>query len=61
LLLQEALDGGLDIPYIDERFAGFKKDDKLLDAVVHRKYIYGKHVADYLRVSQNGYTCGNFI
>ncbi|KAK1686529.1 hypothetical protein QYE76_047377 [Lolium multiflorum] len=45
----EALDGGLDIPYIDERFAGFKKDDKLLDAVVHRKYIYGKHVADYLR------------
>ncbi|KAG2602559.1 hypothetical protein PVAP13_5KG696400 [Panicum virgatum] len=49
LLLQGALDGGLDIPHSDKRFAGFKKDEKQLDAEVHRKYIYGGHVAEYMR------------
>ncbi|XP_051217242.1 large ribosomal subunit protein uL18z-like [Lolium perenne] len=44
-----ALDGGLDIPHSDKRFAGFKKDEKQLDAEVHRKYIYGGHVADYMK------------
>ena len=48
---QGALDGGLDIPHSDKRFAGFKKDEKQLDAEVHHKYIYGGHVADYMRVS----------
>ncbi|PKA59287.1 60S ribosomal protein L5-2 [Apostasia shenzhenica] len=47
--LKGALDGGLDIPHSDKRFAGFKKDDKQLDSEVHRKYIYGGHVADYMR------------
>jgi len=51
LLLQGALDGGLDIPHSEKRFAGFKKDDKQLDADIHRKYIYGAHVADYMKVS----------
>jgi hypothetical protein len=51
LLLQGALDGGLDIPHSEKRFAGFKKDDKQLDADIHRKYIYGGHVADYMKVS----------
>jgi hypothetical protein len=50
-LLQGALDGGLDIPHSDKRFAGFKKDEKQLDAEIHRKYIYGGHVAEYMRVS----------
>jgi large subunit ribosomal protein L5e len=44
------LDGGLDIPHSDKRFAGFNKDGKQLDAEVHRKYIYGGHVAAYMRV-----------
>jgi large subunit ribosomal protein L5e len=44
------LDGGLDIPHSDKRFAGFSKDSKQLDAEVHRKYIYGGHVAAYMRV-----------
>ena len=48
--LQGALDGGLDIPHSDKRFAGFKKDDKQLDADVHRKYIFGGHVVSYMRV-----------
>ncbi|XP_068665625.1 large ribosomal subunit protein uL18-like [Aristolochia californica] len=47
--LKGALDGGIDIPHSDKRFAGFKKDDKQLDAEVHRKYLYGGHVAAYMR------------
>ncbi|KNA10155.1 hypothetical protein SOVF_147080 [Spinacia oleracea] len=47
--LKGALDGGLDIPHSDKRFAGFGKDGKQLDAEVHRKYIYGGHVAGYMR------------
>lgn len=44
------MDGGLDIPHSDKRFAGFSKDSKQLDAEVHRKYIYGGHVASYMQV-----------
>uniref|UniRef100_A0A7N0TS19 Large ribosomal subunit protein uL18 C-terminal eukaryotes domain-containing protein n=1 Tax=Kalanchoe fedtschenkoi TaxID=63787 RepID=A0A7N0TS19_KALFE len=47
--LKGALDGGLDIPHSEKRFAGFSKDSKQLDAEVHRKYIYGGHVASYMR------------
>ncbi|KAH7681215.1 Ribosomal protein L5 eukaryotic/L18 archaeal protein [Dioscorea alata] len=47
--LKGALDGGLDIPHSDKRFAGFKKDEKQLDAEVHRKYIFGGHIASYMR------------
>ncbi|GFY99461.1 ribosomal protein L5 [Actinidia rufa] len=46
--LKGALDGGLDIPHSDKRFAGFGKDSKQLDTDVHRKYIYGGHVAAYM-------------
>jgi large subunit ribosomal protein L5e len=45
------LDGGIDIPHGEKRFAGFKKDGKELDAEVHRSYIFGGHVANYMRVS----------
>nr|XP_010927913.1 60S ribosomal protein L5 [Elaeis guineensis] len=47
--LKGASDGGLDIPHSDKRFAGFKKDEKQLDAEVHRNYILGGHVASYMR------------
>ncbi|KAL0370924.1 UNVERIFIED_CONTAM: 60S ribosomal protein L5 [Sesamum angustifolium] len=47
--LKGVLDGGLDIPHSDKRFAGFNKDSKQLDAEVHRKYIYGGHIASYMR------------
>lgn len=53
--IQGALDGGLDIPHSEKRFAGFSKDSKQLDADVHRNYIYGGHVATYMKVKQNGY------
>ncbi|KAG2261199.1 hypothetical protein Bca52824_068278 [Brassica carinata] len=48
--LKGALDGGLDIPHSDKRFAGFNKEGKNLDAEVHRRYIYGGHVADYMKL-----------
>ncbi|XP_047336178.1 60S ribosomal protein L5-1-like [Impatiens glandulifera] len=47
--LKGALDGGLDIPHSDKRFAGFSKESKQLDADLHHKYIYGGHVAAYMR------------
>jgi len=47
--LKGALDGGLDIPHSDKRFAGYGKDSKQLDADVHRKYIYGGHIASYMK------------
>ncbi|RZC01640.1 60S ribosomal protein L5 [Glycine soja] len=42
--LKGALDGGLDIPHSDKRFAGFDKEKKELDAEVHRKYVFGGHI-----------------
>ncbi|XP_010912766.1 large ribosomal subunit protein uL18 [Elaeis guineensis] len=48
--LKGALDGGLDIPHSDKRFAGFSKDEKQLDPEVHRKYIFGGHVSSYMRM-----------
>ncbi|GLJ45587.1 hypothetical protein SUGI_0959650 [Cryptomeria japonica] len=48
--LKGALDGGLDIPHSDKRFAGFSKDDKSLDADIHRKYILGGHVSTYMKM-----------
>ncbi|XP_051118347.1 60S ribosomal protein L5-like [Andrographis paniculata] len=46
--LKGALDGGLDVPHNEKRFAGFSKDSKQLDAEVHRKYIYGGHISSYM-------------
>ncbi|KAJ0792995.1 putative ribosomal protein L5 eukaryotic/L18 archaeal [Helianthus annuus] len=43
-----ALKGALD-PHSEKRFVGFNKDGKQLDAEVHRNYIYGGHVASYMR------------
>ncbi|KAG8489521.1 hypothetical protein CXB51_017543 [Gossypium anomalum] len=48
-VLKGALDGGVDIPHSEKRFAGFNKDSKQLDPEGHRKYIYGGHVAAYMK------------
>ncbi|RYQ87667.1 hypothetical protein Ahy_B09g095192 [Arachis hypogaea] len=47
--VEGALDGGLDIPHSEKRFAGFDKEKKELDPEVHRKYIFGGHVAAYMK------------
>lgn len=48
-VLKGAVDGGLAVPHSDRRFPGYDEEAKKLDAGVHRKYIYGLHVADYMK------------
>lgn len=54
--LKGAVDGGLDIPHKVRRFPGSVKPEEgkkwEYDAKVHRKYIFGGHVADYMRTLQ---------
>jgi len=48
--LKGACDGGLYVPHNDRRFPGTKKEGKDFnpDAAIHRKYIMGGHVAEYM-------------
>lgn len=46
--MQGALDGGLDIPHNQKRFVGYDPDAKEYDADTMRKYIFGRHVAEYM-------------
>jgi large subunit ribosomal protein L5e len=48
--MKGACDGGLDVPHSDTRFAGYSAEKKKLDAAVFRKYIFGGHVADYMKL-----------
>lgn len=45
--LKGALDGGLDVPHSDKRFAGYDKDDKKLDTETHAQYIMGGIIGEY--------------
>ncbi|CAG8444461.1 6245_t:CDS:2 [Ambispora leptoticha] len=47
-----ASDGGIFIPHSENRFPGYSAETKSLDSEVLRKYIYGGHVADYMRLLQ---------
>lgn len=51
--LKGATDGGLDIPHNERRFPGSKKDadsgEWSFDPELHKKYIFGGHVADYMK------------
>ncbi|KAG9294969.1 hypothetical protein G9A89_017763 [Geosiphon pyriformis] len=47
-----ASDGGIFIPHSENRFPGYNAESKSLDAELLRKYIYGGHVADYMRLLQ---------
>jgi len=50
-VLKGACDGGLNVPHNSRRFPGTVKEDGeyIANADVHRNYIYGGHVADYMR------------
>lgn len=48
--MKGAVDGGLNIPHGDKRFPGYDKEKDALDAEVLRKYIFGGHVAEYMRL-----------
>ena len=49
--LKGATDGGLDVPHNDHRFPGSKRDggEWTTSPETHRKYIFGQHVADYMK------------
>lgn len=47
--MKGAADGGLDIPHNEKRFAGYDNEEKAYEPEVMKKYIYGGHVADYMR------------
>jgi large subunit ribosomal protein L5e len=52
--LKGATDGGLHIPHSTSRFPGYSAGEKKkkggeYNAELHRKYIFGGHVADYMR------------
>jgi len=49
--LKGACDGGLLIPHSEEgkRFPGWNNKEKKYDPAVHKKYIFGGHVAAYMK------------
>lgn len=47
--MKGAVDGGIDIPHSVKRFPGYDDESKEFNAEVHRKHIFGVHVADYMR------------
>jgi large subunit ribosomal protein L5e len=50
--LKGAVDGGLEIPHKNKRFPGYNHAAGKFDPAVLRKYIFGGHVADYMRKLQ---------
>lgn len=46
--LKGGVDGGLSIPYSENRFPGYDVETKELDVETHKKYIMGEHVSDYM-------------
>jgi large subunit ribosomal protein L5e len=50
--MKGAVDGGLDIPHGVKRFPGYDGESKEFHADVHRKHIFGQHVADYMKLLQ---------
>lgn len=53
--LKGAVDGGIDIPHNHNRFPGSTRDEEgelEYDASIHRNYIFGGHVKDYMETLQ---------
>lgn len=50
--MKGAADGGLHIPHSVKRFPGYDSDKKEFKADVHRRHIFGLHVADYMKELQ---------
>jgi len=47
--MKGATDGGLEIPHSERRFVGYDEESKKLNAEILKKYIFGGHVADYMK------------
>jgi large subunit ribosomal protein L5e len=50
--MKGAADGGLYVPHSTRRLAGYNAQDKKFNADVLRKYIFGGHVAEYMKQLQ---------
>jgi len=50
--MKGAADGGLEVPHNTRRFPGYNAETKKFDPAVLRKYIFGVHVADYMKKLQ---------
>jgi len=50
--MKGASDGGLYVPHSERRFPGYDTEAKELDSEVLRDYIFGEHVAEYMRLLQ---------
>jgi len=52
--LKGATDGGIDIPHNDHRYPGSKREgtEWATSAETHRKYIFGGHIAEYMKALQ---------
>lgn len=48
--LKGAVDGGLSIPHGNTRFPGYEAENKKLNEEVHRNYIFGVHVSEYMEL-----------
>jgi len=47
-VLKGAVDGGLDVPHSEKRFAGYDNDSNEYDADLHRSMIFATHVKEYM-------------
>ncbi|KAJ1642186.1 60S ribosomal protein L5 [Coemansia asiatica] len=47
--MKGASDGGIYVPHSERRFPGYDAESKELDSEVLRDYIFGNHVAEYMR------------
>jgi large subunit ribosomal protein L5e len=49
--LKGATDGGIEVPHNDHRFPGSKRENGewVTSPETHRKYIFGQHIADYMK------------
>lgn len=50
--MKGASDGGMFVPHSEQRFPGYDRESKELNADVLRSYIFGGHVANYMREMQ---------
>lgn len=48
--MKGALDGGLHVPHSERRLVGWDEEEEKVDTEVLRKYIFGGHVADYMKM-----------
>jgi len=57
-VLKGCVDGGMSIPHKYKRFPGYTpaegEEAENYDAAEHRRYIFGQHVADYMKHLQEG-------